>query len=205
MNDEKNITAPAGAEPTVGSAGLPLWPVLLLGVLFFGSQLYVDGTSGGFRGDVYAESLKTPPPTGDLPPDVKLFIRGAEIYKACAACHQPNGLGTPGQFPPLAGSDWVLADGPNRIIRIVLDGLQGPIKVTSKGVPSDWSNVMVPWRDALPDSDIAAVITYIRRNSEWGHNASVVTPQQVKAVRDASSGHAGTPNSADELLKVSEQ
>ncbi|MBM3876858.1 MAG: cytochrome c [Verrucomicrobia bacterium] len=207
MNPDPQSSAPLPElpEPTFGKAGLPMWPVLMLAALFFGGQLYLETYGGGFRADVYAETLKTPPPTGDLSEEEKLMLRGAEVYKLCSACHQPNGMGTPGQFPPLAGSDWVLAEGPNRVIRIVLDGVQGPIKVKVKDAVTEWNNAMVPWRDPLSDADIAAVTTFIRRNKDWGHNASLVKPAQVKAIREATSAQAGRNYSADELLKVPEQ
>ena len=182
----------------VGSSPAPVWPVVLLGILFFGSQLYLDKFSGGFRSDVFAETLKAPPQLSELPPEEKLYLRGQLVYANCAACHQPSGSGTPGQFPPLTGSEWVLAPKPDRIMRIVLDGLGGPVKVKDQ----DWNNQMVPWRDVLSDADIAAVITFIRRNKEWGHSASAVTEAEVKAARNDTSSHAGTPWNAEDLLKV---
>ncbi len=203
MSNEQNIITTETAEPTVGKAGLPLWPVLLLAVLFFGSQIYVDGTSGAFRGDVYAESLKLPPPRGNLPPEVKLYMRGEEVYsKNCSACHQQNGLGTPGQFPPLAGSEWVLSPSPNRTIRILLDAVGGPIKVKGVDINSD---AMLAWRDQLKEDDIAAVVTFIRGNTDWGNAASFVKPEQVKAVKADTSKHAGTKYTAAELLQVPEK
>ena len=81
----------------------------------------------------------------------------------------------PGQYPPLVGSEWVLASGPARMIRIVLDALQGPVKV--KGL--NFNNTMTPWRDTLTDQQIAAIITYVRTQKDWGHNASPVTPEEV--------------------------
>jgi len=205
MNENPANPLPELPEPTFGKAGLPMWPVLLLAALFFGGQLYMESFGGGFRADVYNEILNTPPPTGDLSEEDRLMLRGAEVYKNCSACHQPNGMGTPGQFPPLAGSDWALAEGPNRMIRIVLDGVQGPIKVKLKDTVTEWNNTMVPWRDPLTDYDIAAVVTFVRRNKDWGHNASLVKPAQVKSIREATSAQAGRNYTADELLKIPEQ
>jgi mono/diheme cytochrome c family protein len=113
------------------------------------------------------------------------------------ACHQANGLGTPGQFPPLAESDWVNEAEPGRMIRIVLNGLQGPITVKGQ----NYNNVMVSW-NMLSDDDIAAVITFVRQNREWGNKASAVTPEQVKAVRAKVKGRT-TAYTPDELLKIS--
>jgi mono/diheme cytochrome c family protein len=106
-------------------------------------------------------------------------------------------LGAPGQFPPLAGSEWVNESEPGRVIRAVLNGLQGPISVHGQ----NFNNVMVPW-NSLSDEDIAAVITFVRQNKEWGNTASAVTPAQVQAVRLKIKPHP-TAFTADELLKVS--
>jgi mono/diheme cytochrome c family protein len=84
-----------------------------------------------------------------------------------------------GQYPPLAGSEWVNYPSPHRILRAVLYGLTGPITVSGK----QFNGTMVPWK-TLSDEDIAAALTYVRGNKEWGNSASPVTPQQVKAIRD---------------------
>lgn len=100
---------------------------------------------------------------------------GAKAYTTCLPCHQANGEGLPGAFPPLAGSEWVNGPAEN-LIRIQLRGLMGPIKV--KG--AQYNSVMPP-NAAMSDEDIAAVLTYIRSN--FGNNAPTVTPEQVKALR----------------------
>jgi len=104
---------------------------------------------------------------------------GLKVFnQVCVACHQSNGQGVPGQFPPLVGSEWVLEEGPNRIIRIVMNGLIGSINV--KG--AQFNNNMLAWKDALSDEQIANVLTYVR--SEWGNKAGPVTAAQVKKIRD---------------------
>jgi mono/diheme cytochrome c family protein len=129
------------------------------------------------------------------------FKVGQKIFTAnCAVCHQPTGLGTPGQFPPLAGSEWVAAESPNRIIRAVLNGLQGPITV--KGQP--FNNAMVPWKSVLTkDEEVAAVLTFVRQNKEWGNSAPAVTPEQVKAIREKIKDRENS-FSPDELLQIPE-
>jgi len=82
---------------------------------------------------------------------------------------------------PLSGSEWVLAPKPDRIIRIVLHGLQGPVTVLGQ----EWSLAMVPWKGVLTDEEIAAVVTFIRQNKDWGHDASAVTTEEVKAISEA--------------------
>lgn len=186
MSDKKNKPAPVSAEsePTIAAGGGSAWPFVLLGVLLFGCFLYVENTGGAFRADVYQAGMKTPPPQTDEPEDIKLFKRGAALYAgACVGCHQPTGLGSPAlNFPPLAGSEWVLREKPDRMVRIVLNAVEGPIKV--KNVVYD-NPAMLAFRDVYPsDVDIAAIATFVRGNKEWGNNAGYVTPQQVKAIRE---------------------
>ena len=124
---------------------------------------------------------------------------GRRVYNtACAPCHQPSGMGTPGMFPPLAGSEWATAEGHQRIIRIVLNGLSGPIDVAG----AQFNNVMVPWRDVMKDEDIAAVLTFVR--SEWGNKGDAVPVEEVNAVRKITEGR-GIPWTADELKQVPEK
>ena len=110
------------------------------------------------------------------PAEQALFEKGKALYALCGACHQPNGAGLDELAPPLAGSEWVL--GPtDRLIRIVLHGLSGPITVAG----TTWRLEMPPL--PLPDEDLAAVLTYVRR--EWEHTASPVSPAEVAKVRAA--------------------
>ena len=101
---------------------------------------------------------------------------GAQIFAAnCSSCHQANGQGAVGAFPPLAGSEIVAGD-PAKIIHIVKYGLSGPI--TIRGTTYDGQ--MPAWSPQITDANIASVITYVR--SAWGNHASQVTPSQVTAV-----------------------
>lgn len=116
----------------------------------------------------------------------------------CFACHQPTGMGLPNMFPPLAGSDWVKAKKADRMIRIVLHGLSGPVQVN--GVPfTTPAPLMPPQGAALSDQQIADVLTYVR--AEFGGGASEVTADQVKAIRDAEKARAAMWTEA-ELLKI---
>jgi mono/diheme cytochrome c family protein len=196
----------SGKGPPIGFGrrSTPAWLLLLFAATFYGCLIYFDTNSGGFNAFVYNEWEKTPPKAGELSPEEKLYLRGKEVFSVnCAVCHQATGLGTPGQFPPLVNSDWLFGAGPNRIIRIVLNGAQGPIKVLGQ----DFNNAMLPFRDMLTkDEDIAAVLTYVRRNKDWGHkpDAPMVTPAQVKTIRDATATRT-TAWSSDELLKIPEE
>jgi len=109
---------------------------------------------------------------------------GAAVYgRTCVTCHQANGQGMAGAFPPLSNSEYVTGD-KNRMIRIVLHGLQGPITVNGQ----QFNNVMAPWKQ-LSDAEIAAVISYVRSN--FGNNASAVTAQEVAAQRQATASRTG--------------
>ena len=101
--------------------------------------------------------------------------RGRDLYlKNCFACHQMRGQGIPGVFPPLAGSDYLLAD-IDRAIRIVCEGLNGEITVNARR----YAGVMPP--AILQDEEVASVLNYVLRN--WGNAGPEVTSEQVKKVR----------------------
>jgi mono/diheme cytochrome c family protein len=119
---------------------------------------------------------------------------GAQIYKRCATCHQLNGKGMAGAFPPLAGSEWADAKDPAVPIRIVLHGLTGPITVAHQR----YNSTMPPYgtNQPLDDSSVAAVLTYER--SSWGNTAGAVTPAEVAAQRAATTSRT-TPWTAREL------
>lgn len=118
---------------------------------------------------------------------------GAEVYARCSVCHQPTGEGAMGAFPPLKGSEWVL-NNPEVPIRILLHGLNGPIKVAG----ADYNAQMMAGGTGVPltDDELAAVLTHVR--SSWGNNAPAVTPAEVAAVRAATAGRT-TPWTAAEL------
>lgn len=187
------------AEPSFASGSVPVWLFVLLGLGFFWAMVYLDNNAGGFNRLVYRPFHSTNQLASLQPfdPAMAQFNKGMEVYNrpTCVSCHQGNGLGTPGQFPPLAGAEWVLENDPGRLVRIVLHGMQGP--VTVKG--ENYNNVMVPWNGVLNDEEIAAVLTFVRKS--WGNNAPPVTTNQVAKVREEV-GERSTPWTADELLKV---
>jgi nitrite reductase (NO-forming) len=103
------------------------------------------------------------------------ILFGKRIYdQNCLACHQPNGKGIPGAFPPLAGSDYLLAN-PKRAIDILLKGLSGKITVSGK----DFNGVMPAVQ--LSDESVANVLTYVLNT--WGNNGGEITPGQVASKR----------------------
>ena len=95
-----------------------------------------------------------------------MVAHGRGVYETvCGVCHGSDGLGKPGQAPPLAGSEWVAKD-VTSLARIPLTGLNGPIQV--KGV--DWNLSMAPMGAGLSDADLAAVLSYIR--SSWDNKST---------------------------------
>jgi nitrite reductase (NO-forming)/hydroxylamine reductase len=108
----------------------------------------------------------------------ELMAKGQGVYNAsCSACHQPDGQGLAGAFPPLADSDYLQGNRAD-VISAALFGLAGPITVN--GV--DYNGVM-PSLGHLPDEDLAAVITYVF--GSWGNNLAAVSVEEVAAVRAA--------------------
>jgi mono/diheme cytochrome c family protein len=201
MSDESKKSSEE-ALPRMGNSSLPVGLVIVLGMLLYRSMMFLDSHGGGFNAMVYAPYPSLPYVVALRPIENKpaWWDMGVEVYKnTCAPCHQATGLGAPGVAPPLVGSEWVAAEKPDRLIRIVLNGVQGPIMVKGQ----EWNLAMVPWRDSLNDEQIAAVISVIRGNKEWNHNAGPVTPEQVKAVR-AATADKGAAWTADELTKIAE-
>ncbi len=127
-----------------------------------------------------------------------MFIKGKNIYARegyCMTCHQGEGEGLDASgFPPLAGSAWVTGS-PERLIKLTLKGLIGPIKVNGKVYPGHVP--MTPFEGLLKDDDVAAVLTYIRNT--FGNNASVITQKQVAQVREEISSKKGFYR-AEELI-----
>jgi mono/diheme cytochrome c family protein len=122
--------------------------------------------------------------------------QGKEIFlRICAVCHQRDGEGKDGVAPPLIGSEWALTPSGNRLLRIVLNGLNGPIRVRGR----DWNLSMPPWRENLSDDQLSVVLTYIRTQLGDNH-AGPITPETVAAARKSA---RSTPETADELLRIS--
>ena len=117
--------------------------------------------------------------------EAETYRLGSEVFHReahCVTCHQPNGQGMLNIYPPLTNSKWVTGD-PDRLIKLTLHGLWGPMEVNgtlydpAKGVPP-----MTAFKAILKDEEIAAVLTFVRNT--WGNEASIVTPDQVKRVRE---------------------
>jgi putative heme-binding domain-containing protein len=129
------------------------------------------------------------------PVQEKRLALGAAVYNVtCIACHKADGRGQPGQAPPLVDSEWV--NGPmDRLARIVLAGIHGPVKVNGE----EWNLQMPGLGDStvLNDERLAAVLSYVRRT--WDNYGSIVDPEQIIAIRRSTRDRA-TPWTVEELL-----
>ncbi|WP_345246277.1 PVC-type heme-binding CxxCH protein [Nibrella saemangeumensis] len=114
--------------------------------------------------------------------ELELHTLGREIFAKegyCITCHQPDGRGLSASgFPPLTGTKWVQGN-EERLIKIVLKGLLGPIEVN--GVTYPGQVPMTPYGGLLNDKEVAAVLTYVRNS--FGNQAPAILPEQVKKVR----------------------
>jgi len=179
------------------AVGYSAFPLVLLSVMccvvFFGS-IYLAHYSAHFDPTIYNEHQK-PRKGGPEVVTVTPAQLGKKVFtQICIACHQANGQGIPGVFPPLAGSEW--ANGSEeRIIRIVLHGLNGKINVAGK----DFENAMASLGGTLKDDQIANVLTYVR--SEWGNSSPAVSAETVAKIRTENAGRT-SPWTAPELLKI---
>ena len=172
--------APAGdtISPAIGSAPIPGWLVGVIGFGFFWAGAYLFSFSGGFKSDVFDYEPKFGVVGGGAAAPADPKVVGKALFSAnCITCHQANGQGIPGQYPPLAGSDIVLGPALNHTIAIVLKGLQGPVTVKGQA----FNNAMQPWEGQYTDQQLAAILTYVR--SDWGNNGSPVTADMVKQIR----------------------
>ena len=179
-------------EPRVGLEPLSIWLIAVYGLAVFSGGAYLGRFSGNFSGDGL-DPLGGPPPAkkgavagpgGGTQAELSPRDRGKKIFAAnCQTCHQANGQGIAGQYPPLAGSEFPMG-GSRRAAMIGLKGLTGRVRV--KGAMYG-SAVMQPWDKTLNDQKIADVLTYER--SEWGNTASPVTAEQIAALRKELASH----------------
>lgn len=196
-HDSLQDTNPADGT---ASPGLP-WlvqigvAVIVLTAFFFSVSPVAPWSERGATPGSEAESahrpMHIPEPADEGPPVLKaslvtsqasfadVQVDGEKVYQSrCMSCHQANGQGMSSVFPPLVGTKWVLGD-KGRLIRIILNGLSGPIKVNG----TSFSGAMPPWKDAMSDEQIAQVATYVR--TSWGNDTTAVTTSEVARVRAA--------------------
>jgi mono/diheme cytochrome c family protein len=167
-------------EPTERFTPIPVPYLVFVAILTIVGFVYMVRYSGdeGINGDMRTASALAPAAPAAASATGAGTAAGDQIYASlCAACHQANGLGLPGVFPPLAESEWIKA-APGVPIRILLLGLDGSVAVKGQTF-----NGQMPAFRQLSDDEIAAVLTYIR--ASWNNGATAVTGAAVKEVRAA--------------------
>ena len=136
------------------------------------------------EGQATRTAQRTPAPSRERTKDERIHEGEVVFNQVCFACHQANGQGLPGVFPPLAKSDFLMADR-DRAIGIVLHGKQGPITVNGQ----KYNQVMTPQN--LDDEQIANVLTFVMNS--WGNSGDAVTPAHIQAVRELGAPPAAPP------------
>jgi mono/diheme cytochrome c family protein len=118
--------------------------------------------------------------------EAKLYALGKEVFHRdahCATCHQSSGTGTPGIYPPLnvPNNPWLAQD--ERLIKIVLKGLWGPLELGGQRfAPTNGVPPMVGFAGMLTDEEAAGVLTYVRQS--FGNNLPPIKPAQVGKIRE---------------------
>jgi mono/diheme cytochrome c family protein len=200
--DLTSVHAAVQREHSVGTPGavpMPLWLMALCGVAIFWAGTSFSGGFGAtyFSADNYSvhpgESIGRSGGGAEqaaTPSEAEL----GQIYftQNCQVCHQPNGAGLPGQYPPLAGSEFVNG-GSTRLGMILLKGLQGP--VTVEGQQFSGATQMPAWGTSLTDKKIAAILTYVR--SSFGNHGGPITPDQIEAARKEFANHPASWSFSD--------
>jgi mono/diheme cytochrome c family protein len=133
--------------------------------------------------------------------DLKMYNLGKEVFNReahCVTCHQADGQGVDNVYPALARSEW-LRDDPERAIKVVLKGLYGPLQLHGKSYgPEKGTPPMMGFAGLLKDQELAAVLTYV--NQSFGNDLPAVKAEQVKKVREETSGRTNF-YMVEELLK----
>ncbi len=153
---------------------------------------------GGIAETIKPEIPIVPPPAHLSGDAKKQFLAGQEVYFReghCATCHQANGAGLDPAFPSIQNSPWV-TDDHERLIKLVMYGLMGPIEINGKKY--DGQVPMTPFGGMLKDDEVAAVLTFVRNH--FGNKADAITADQVKAIRAANAGRVNF-YTTEELLK----
>lgn len=162
-----------------------LAPLILLFVfsgLIFYAGTYLNQYAGGYDAAIFNENAQPASAMVGAPKIDPLVLGQRQYEQVCATCHQATGLGVEGIYPPLAGADWVTGS-PERLVRIVVHGLKGPLTVNGK----EYGTAAMPAFGKVTgsgynwgDDRIAAVLTYIRQ--AWGNQADAITTEQVAAI-----------------------
>lgn len=182
------------AEPVEDTIKGPLWFYIFIVLSLVVGAFYLGRHMGSLDTAAHIGFLQAGGQPGQAQEGSSASsVSGAAVFSSrCASCHQANGQGVPGVFPPLAGAEYVL-ESPEVLVNIILHGLTGEIVVAGK----TYNGVMPPWGEQLDDEEVAAVATYIR--TELGDNAAdKVDAAFVKQVRERFKDRQ-TPWTAPEL------
>ena len=133
-----------------------------------------------------AEEIKGNPKIATLTKEIKIEKGKGVFMQTCFVCHQMNGEGLPGQFPPLAKSDFMARLSDEDMIRNVLAGRTGEVIVNGK----KYNGTMTPL-NYLNDEQVANVLTYVRNS--FGNEGTAVSPEKVKQVRATIAPPAANP------------
>ena len=179
-------------EPNELMRPMPLWLVTLSGLVVAWAAFYFGTKYAGFSAEVFDPNYEGGQVTVQAEePAFDPIAHGERIFRNnCVACHQADGQGLPGAFPPLVEVDWVQGN-PDRSIHILLAGMNGPIEVNGQA----YNGNMPAFGGILSDRDIAAVLSYIR--VEW--NGSEVVPEDRVADLRASAPRSA-PWTGEEIL-----
>jgi len=135
--------------------------------------------------------------------ELKDYQKGQHLYlnsAACAGCHGPKGLGVDNLAPPLIPSDWVSGN-KERLIKVVLYGLQGPITVNS--IQYDLPTIMpgIAQRKDLSNDDIANLLNYLRIQNNPQKKPSLITPEEITSIKAQTNHQNQLPYRQEELAK----
>ncbi len=142
-----------------------------------------DALAAGTASIAAPDAARATPGRALSPAESARVATGATHYQqVCAGCHGLDGRGVVPLAPPLAGSEWVT--GPeSRLLRVLLHGMAGPVQVAGTDYAPPAILPEMPGLAALPDDQLAAIASYVRR--AWGHGAEPVTAARVAAERTA--------------------
>ena len=142
--------------------------------------------ASGLPGAAKPKDVRTQSPKFENKGFVNTYELGQRVFYeegSCNTCHRDHGQGIPGMYPPLVASEWVTSD-PDRLIKLTLHGLWGPIQVAGRQYePAGGVPPMTAVGMFYTDEEIAAVLTYVRNS--WGNDASVIKQDDVARIREA--------------------
>lgn len=182
-------------EPSEGFSPVPIVLIFLFSAMCFWGGVYMVEYSGGYRWDAYSPDYDPDAETAE-PEELTLVERGARIYRnQCSQCHQPDGSGIDGVYPPLDGTRWVNGD-EERLAKILISGLNGPVQVQGNEYNGNMPAFGPNGSDLRP-REIAAVLSYVRQ--EWSNDSGEITEEAMSGyINDY--GDRGSAWTAEELL-----